>query len=393
MVGRCGHLIDAVPEEEANNEEEAAPYVVRYEAEDIITWHEEVVRGRKRLVMVVLQEVRTFPSTDVDDDLEIKSKVQFRVLLLRQSAQEFKGEDAQLLRASDFENGSVYVQQVWELREGEGDKKKKLVQISSVVPRRKGGRALDYIPFRFLNWNGESPSPSKPPMIDLANVNLSHYRNSADLEHGRHYTALPTPVAVGFKLDGDTLEIGSRTAWVSEDPGASAMMLEFTGKGLGHLQEGMTKKEGQMAVLGARLLEEQKGGSEKPEAIKLRQTGDRSVLTNIVDSVGDSWTWLLNRMWDWARVDPLTEPLRVSLNTDFTSSSLPPQMLTALTAALHTSSISWQTFVEQLQRGEIIDSKITAEEEAERIAVGLPSGALASPSLDTPFPGAPGAKE
>jgi hypothetical protein len=53
-------------------------------------------------------------------------------------------------------------------------------------PTRRGER-LAFIPFTFLGPVSIKPYVAKPPLLDLVDVNLSHYRTSADLEHGRHW--------------------------------------------------------------------------------------------------------------------------------------------------------------------------------------------------------------
>src|SRR5206468_661127 len=135
-----------------------------------------------------------------------------------------------------------------------------------------------FIPFTFVGATSLSPNVDKPPLLDLVEVNLSHYRSSADLEHGRHYTALPTPWVSGMRPDSN-LRIGAGVAWVLEDPTAKAGMLEFTGQGLQALEKALESKEKQMAVLGARLLEMQPRLQETAEAVRLRHNGDAATLS------------------------------------------------------------------------------------------------------------------
>jgi hypothetical protein len=52
---------------------------------------------------------------------------------------------------------------------------------------------LDRIPFVFLVSAGTGKVAPKPPMLDLVDTNLSHYRTSAEREEGAHWTACPTP--------------------------------------------------------------------------------------------------------------------------------------------------------------------------------------------------------
>lgn len=58
-----------------------------------------------------------------------------------------------------------------------------------------------------------------PPIEALADVNIAHYQNSADLENGAHLSGLPTPYATGLDATVDengvatspTIYIGSST--------------------------------------------------------------------------------------------------------------------------------------------------------------------------------------
>ena len=51
-----------------------------------------------------------------------------------------------------------------------------------------------------------------PPLNDLADVNLSHYRGYADHKHGLHFTALPTVVFMSDKNMEDVIGLGSGEA-------------------------------------------------------------------------------------------------------------------------------------------------------------------------------------
>ena len=85
-------------------------------------------------------------------------------------------------------------------------------------------------------------------------VYLDHYWLNADFKHGVHFTALPTAWVSGFDKTAN-LRIGSSTAWVTEQTGATAGFLEFMGHGLNTFEKAMDCDERLMAVLGSRLLE------------------------------------------------------------------------------------------------------------------------------------------
>ena len=58
-----------------------------------------------------------------------------------------------------------------------------------------------------------------------------------------------------------------------------------------------------------------------------------------------------------------------SLNTDYDPSGMNPQLLTALFNAYQSGGISFETFYQNLQKGEIADPNVTAEEEQTRITI------------------------
>ncbi|TXH08973.1 MAG: DUF4055 domain-containing protein [Hyphomicrobiaceae bacterium] len=242
------------------------------------------------------------------------------------------------------------------------------------------GRLLDHIPAIILGATGvDQDSVEEPLLLDLADVNISHYMNSADLEHGRHWTALPTAYAAGFPMvdrNGNPVEfsVGGESAWMTENTGATAGYLEFTGAGLGHLAQGMKDKQAMMAVLGARLLEEAKPAVEAADTIRMRLAGERSVLGNVVNASSQAMTWTLHEMIWWTNPlyeDPDDDDI-ITLNADFVDTKLTPSDLTALTAALQANGISYQTYFYCLKRGEIIPAERTIEEESSLIDAGRP---------------------
>ena len=81
----------------------------------------------------------------------------------------------------------------------------------------KHGDPLTFIPFQFIGPTSVTPAIEKSPILDIVDVNLSHYRTSADFEHGAHLTALPTPWVSGVNPElVESFPIGSDTAWVRD---------------------------------------------------------------------------------------------------------------------------------------------------------------------------------
>src|SRR6185436_8058409 len=179
--------------------------------------------------------------------------------------------------------------------------------IETKTPLRLG-KPLPSLPFVFHGPRHSLPGVDKLPLADMIAVNLDHYRLNADYKHGLHFTALPTAWVSGFDK-GASLRIGSSTAWVSETPGATAGFLEFSGQGLTTFERAMDRDERLMAVLGSRLLEDQKRVAETAEAIQLRQTGENSALSAIATSVSESLTQVVRWIFWWNSTEEIPEAI------------------------------------------------------------------------------------
>lgn len=330
------------------------PYWARYNETSILNWRTDTVNDKPdQLVMLVLEE----PREELKDgsSFEYETNIYYRVLEL-----------------VEFEPGSIRcrVRLFTEIKESTSVNKttgstKSFRLAEDEVYVVVDGRNLDFIPFAFITTNGNTTKVTKPPMVDIANVNLSHYRNSADLEHGRHFTALPTPWAAGFKSDEGSLYIGSSKAWVTENENAHCGFLEYTGQGLSALEKALDSKESQMAVLGARMLEEPKKVVEAADTHRIRNLGEQSVTANLVNSLEETVQYLLgitHRMVSLGTSEP-----KVSMNKDFEPGEISPQLLTVLFQGLQEGTISYPTLFYNMKKGELIPEGIDMEKELDLV--------------------------
>jgi len=342
-TGRVGILLDV----HGDNEKRA--YASLYSADTIINWEYKKIDNKKTLSMVVLQERY---KTNPKDEFDHESKVQYRVL-----------------RLLEGNNGKHFYQQdVYRKDDGARDNDWLPVADMRVIPTR-ASLPLDRIPFIFVNPYDLDGDTDKPLLLDLVDANISHYITTADLEHGAHYTALPTPWVAGFPAD-TKLKIGSSIAWVSEKTDAKAYFLEFSGAGLGFLENRLRSKEQYMAVLGARLLENTKAGVEAADTVRLRASGDSGSLTAVSKNLSEAVETMLRIMVWWSMGDAVMKEIEYQLNTDFIDSRLGPQELTALVQAFQGGSISQDTFLFNLKRGELLPDGRTVEDEKALLDMG-----------------------
>ena len=261
----------------------------------------------------------------------------------------------------------IYVVEVW--REGTNG----WYLVETVVPLGETGAPMTFIPFEIVDRK-----LARPPMLDLVDVNLSHYRTCADLEHGAHFTGLPTPVISGYhKADPDEVfRIGSTSAWVFSNSEAKASYLEFSGQGLTPLRDLKNDKEAQMAQLGARMLTPIKAAAESGKALDIRATGETSMLGTVALTMSKALTRALVWATTWAGAG---DKASVALNSDLVASRMDAQTLTALLAAWQQGAISHETLFDNLKQGEFVGDTKTFEDESTLIAAEGPTLASLAP--------------
>lgn len=326
LQSRCGILVDM------QEDEKGTPLPAIYQAEDIINWRTDEMG---ELTLVVLREF----VDEIIDDYEVATVYQYRELRL------IDGEYVQLIHNAKNEF------------------------VKTVTPTIRG-KTLDYIPFFVVNPVGTGFSDHKPLMLDIANINVSHYLSSADLEHGRHFTGLPTPVVIGADSDS-ALYIGSTKFLIIPDKGGDAKYLEFTGLGLQSLEKAMTEKQSLLASLSARLLDNSSRGSEAADAVKLRYMSETASLTTVVNSI----SIVLNLAYTLIAVinGEDVDSFKLTLDTDFMETVLSAPDMQALFDGFFKGAISKETLVFNLRKGRRLDPLRTDKDELSSINPIVPA--------------------
>lgn len=355
-VGRCGSLIDY-------SVEERRPYLAHYAAESILNWRVQRVivggTGRNILTLLVLAEKYELTSDKFNPTMVDAWRV--------------------------YEIVDGHVEASVHIRDGE--QKEKFLEVSRAVPRRQGAM-LQEIPFVFHNAYEPGEAVGKSPMSDIAVVNVAHYRQSADHQNGLHICGIPTPYFFGGGADDDTdepLYLGSSSAWTSSDPNASAGFIEFSGQGLGAIAASMTAMEGQMAALGARLIEPRRADAEAFDTVALRASAESSTLARIgqqaTEGIVNALAWC--EWWGGtaATVVDAADGWTFALNADFTSAAITAESLTAWGNARAANLVSEETYLHALRRGEAFPEGWTDEDET--------GSKETNPPMPPPLPGGP----
>jgi len=366
-VGRIGILID-YPQSQTNDDAPLTvanvqkmglrPSMQTYTAENILNWDFTTLNNETVLSKVVLQEFVTI----AEDQWTNKQKAQYRVL--------------------DLDNQNIYRVRIFQIDDKDG----KDIQIGSDLYPVMNGQNLNYIPFMFICPDGTNADFDEPPILDLVDVNLSHYRTSADYEHGCHFTALPMLWVAGMNPlneDGTPAQIylGSQSALVLSNPDAKAGYIEFTGGGLSTLESNMDRKEGMMATLGAKMLAEEKKAPETAFTTAMSKVGENSILSSISLAVSLGLEKCLTWFSMWADATTNEADINYELNRDFLPVAIDGPTLTAYVQALQANALTQEELFDLFQRADLIEAEVTFEEHQTQAAKEKQEAADASKAL------------
>jgi len=142
--------------------------------------------------------------------------------------------------------------------------------------------------------------------------------------------------------------------------------MQTGGQGLADIEKGLDRLERQMAIVGARLLEEQRPGVEAAETVRLRSSGDSATLSDVAGSIENGLTKVLKDIGFWKGI--AVNECNAAVNKDFVSTRLSSQDVAALLQVVQAGRMSEETFLWNLQQGEITQPGSSVEDELERMA-------------------------
>jgi hypothetical protein len=329
------------------------PFFASYFAEDILD-----VRTKRIGNQVMTSLVRLLEQVEVQDPTdEFKFKIieQVRVLDLYSEATEGKGRPRYRQRIFRKEDRSDWV------------------QFEEDIFPKMNGQFIDEIPFFMVG----GVQFREPHLIDLVEVNLSHYVAYADHRKGVSYTTRPQPYATGISDDNgpDNMVLGGGDFWYFPGENVSVGMLEYNGSGLTASENMLKQLVEFMASLGARMLMPDDQREETATKTLIKKQGENSALSEVSDLVAECLTKALKFAARWMGIDE--EDISIELNKDFIPAKASPEDILKMIAAVQTGEYSEDDYLWWLEQNEMVNPAISADERRNKIETDPPPDMVA----------------
>jgi hypothetical protein len=319
--GHIGVLVDAPAAGELGR-----PYWVTYTPREILGWRTELIDGAQKLTQLRLLEKVIVP----DGDYGEKEVEQVRVLT--PGAFEIHRHDAK----------------------------------GQFVIHESGTTTMDHIPFAVAYSNRVNFMESRPPLEDIANLNLKAYQVQSDLDNQLHISAVPMLAFFGFPSSAEEVSAGPGEA-ISFPSDGRAEYIAPPSNAFDSQFRRLDQLASQINELGLSAVLGQKLSAETAESKRIDRSQGDSTMMVIAQNMQDL---IDNCLADHAHYLNIPETGSSFVNRDFLGARLEPQEIQSLLALYTAGTITQKTLLDQLYEGEVLGDEFNVEEEIESTQAG-----------------------
>ncbi|WP_337022538.1 MULTISPECIES: DUF4055 domain-containing protein [unclassified Pantoea] len=339
--GLCGILVEHPPtRKDLTRAEERQcglrPYFVKVTANSLLDYDSERVNGQETFTM--LRFVESVSERDPENEFVVNAVEQVRVLnpgrwrIYREKRNETTGA------------------MEWQLHD-------------------EGTTSLQKITFVPVYGDKRGFMTGRPPLAELAWLNVEHWQSRSDQQTILHVARVP--VLFGKKLGDAPISVGAALAIMSEEDDADLRYVEHTGKAIEAGRTDILDLEEKMRQIGAELLVIKPGHRTVVQTLADNEAGT-SALQRMVCDLTDAARLALQYLGEWIGEK---EAGHVTIFSDFGATTLAEASADFLVGMHKERALSDETLFNEIQRRGLISSELRWAEEEQRIRAMPPSPA------------------
>ena len=307
------------------------PYWIEIDPNNIYGWRLDRESNYGSLIQVRIGEKAVLPDGDfgekIYDQIRVIEPGKYRVFRKRETVDELYEEDMGIY-PTDMSSPAV---------------EKDFKQVES------GSFSLGEIPLVTIYSGKVDNMTSKPPLLDIAYLNLAHFQRQADLIHSLHVASQPMLVMEGYDDQTKDLAISVNYAMATQ-PGNKIYYVEPASSAFDAQSAEIKELQMQMATLGISTLSQQKFVAESADARRLDRVDTNSMLAMVSMELEQKLQKAFNLSAEYVGI----EPPEVTISRDFDIERLIGQDITALTSLFDQQVIDREEFRDILVQGEVL---------------------------------------
>ena len=316
------------------------PYWIEIDPNNLYGWRLDRESNYGNLIQVRLGEKAVLP------DGQFGEKVFDQVRVIEPGSYRVFRKKEQIEEMYDVSDGSS----VGSFEAGSSDKDYKQVE--------SGEFSLGEIPLVTIYSGKTDNLVSKPPLLDIAYLNIAHFQRQADLIHSLHVASQPMLVMEGYDDQTKDLAISVNYAMATQ-PGNKIYYVEPASSAFEAQSAEIKELQMQMATLGISTLSQQKFVAESADARRLDRVDTNSMLAMVSMELEQKLQKAFNLSAEYVGI----EPPEIKISRDFDIERLIGQDITALTSLFDQQVIDREEFRDILVQGEVLPSANEAKSE------------------------------
>ena len=324
----------------AEERQQNRPYWIEVDPNNLYGWRLDRESNYGNLIQARIAEKAVLPDGDfgekVYDQIRVIEPGKYRVFRKKEQIEEMYDVSDNSV-TGNFEMGSA---------------DKDYQQVES------GNFSLGEIPLVTVYSGKTENLISKPPLLDIAYLNLAHFQRQADLIHSLHVASQPMLVMEGYDDQTKDLAISVNYAMATQ-PGNKIYYVEPASSAFDAQSAEIKELQMQMATLGISTLSQQKFVAESADARRLDRVDTNSMLAMVSMELEQKLQKAFNLSAEYVGI----EPPEVKISRDFDIERLIGQDITALTSLFDQQVIDRDEFRDILVQGEVLPSANEAKSE------------------------------
>jgi hypothetical protein len=309
------------------------PYWIEIDPNNLYGWRLDRESNYGNLIQVRLGEKAVLP------DGQFGEKVFDQVRVIEPGSYRVFRKKEQIEEMYDVSDGSS----AGSFEAGSSDKDYKQVE--------SGEFSLGEIPLVTIYSGKTDNLVSKPPLLDIAYLNIAHFQRQADLIHSLHVASQPMLVMEGYDDQTKDLAISVNYAMATQ-PGNKIYYVEPASSAFEAQSAEIKELQMQMATLGISTLSQQKFVAESADARRLDRVDTNSMLAMVSMELEQKLQKAFNLSAEYVGI----EPPEIKISRDFDIERLIGQDITALTSLFDQQVIDREEFRDILVQGEVLPS-------------------------------------
>jgi len=306
------------------------PYWIEVDPANIYGWRLDREVNYGKLIQVRIAEQAVVPEGDfgekVFDQIRVIEPGQYKIYRKKETTKDMYTQDESF--AGNFDSPA-------------NEKDYELVE--------SGEFSLGEIPLVTVYAGKTDTMTSKPPLLDIAYLNLAHFQRQADLIHSLHVASQPLLVMEGWDDQTKDMAISVNYAMATQ-PGNKVYYVEPAASAFEAQAAEIQELQLQMATLGISTLSQQKFVAESADARRLDRVDTNSMLSMVSLDLEQKVQKAFNLSADYLGL----EPPEIKISRDFDIERLIGQDITALTSLFDQQVIDREEFRDILVQGEVL---------------------------------------